>query len=118
MTLYQFRLDPGIFSNYLSERTPCVKIDSHSSGCASLDYGVPRGSVFGVPNALSTVHKFTMLLFTKLSIPNFSIVTYADDIELLVLVTCVMHADFGELPLGLVMLWLSKNYFILIKPPT
>lgn len=54
----------------------------------------------------------------KLSIPNFSIVTYADDIELLVLVTCVMHADFGELPLGLVMLWLSKNYFILKKPPT
>lgn len=98
-----------IFKDYLSDRTQCVKIDSFVSDDTSLAFGVPQGSVLGPTLFLAYINSLC-----KLSLPNCSIFTYADDTAL------IIHDSnwrstiaLAEQALGNVMNWLADNLLTL-----
>lgn len=94
-----------IFENYLSDRTQCVKINDEISDLKPLNCGVPQGSILG-----PTLFLIYMNNLCKLSLPNCSIFSYADDTALIIHGTnwpeTILNA---EIALKSVLNWLSNN---------
>lgn len=67
-----------LFESYLSNRTQCVKIDNITSDEATIQYGVPQGSILGPTLFLAYINDLCQLGFQ-----NGKIVTFADDTALL-----------------------------------
>lgn len=98
-----------IFSDYLSGRTQCVKIDNIISDSAALDFGVPQGSVLGPTLFLLYINSLC-----NISLPCCSVFTYADDTALLIRGQNWREVfTKAEQNLGQVMQWLSSNQLTL-----
>ncbi|CAB3254600.1 unnamed protein product [Arctia plantaginis] len=99
----------GIFKDYLSDRTQCVKIDDIVSSSEPLLFGVPQGSILGPTLFLLYINSLCTL-----SLPYSSIITYADDTAILVRGSDwpLMFAR-AECALSRVMQWLSNNLLTL-----
>lgn len=98
-----------LFTDYLSDRTQCVTIDSVTSSYDKLTFGIPQGSILG-----PTLFVLYINDLCKLSISNCEIFCYADDTALLVYDKNWAQAkDRAEYALRLIMKWLSTNLLTL-----
>lgn len=98
-----------ILSDYLSNRTQCVKIDGCLSGELSVAFGVPQGSVLGPTLFLVYVNQLCNLL-----LQNGKITAFADDTAI-TFAGDTWHEAFDSAQKGLdeVVNWLNENQLTL-----
>ena len=98
-----------IFKSYLTNRSQRVTINNIVSQEEELTFGVPQGSVLGPTLFIIYVNELC-----KLTLPNCSIITYADDTALLIRGCDWSEArDRTEFALSVVMKWLNTNLLTL-----
>lgn len=99
----------NIFSDYLTNRTQCVKINNITSESTQLSYGVPQGSVLGPTLFLVYLNQLCQLRYE-----DCTVIAYADDTAILVEGNNWQEVQCkAEKVLNLLMTWLTNNLLTL-----
>lgn len=101
----------NLFKSYLSDRTQCIRINSHLSDELPITFGVPQGSILGPTLFLIYINELC-----NMEIPMGRIITFADDTVLLFKEANTWEEAFSLAQLGLntVVKWLNENVLTLI----
>lgn len=99
----------NIFRDYLRNRSQRVVINGLQSGEASIEYGVPQGSILG-----PTLFQIYINQLCDLNLPNCKIFTYADDTALVFQGSSWADVkSTAEDNLAIVSNWLTQNLLTL-----
>ncbi|KAJ8732469.1 hypothetical protein PYW07_015068 [Mythimna separata] len=95
-----------LFSDYLSDRHQCVKIDQYtSSDLKNTSFGIPQGSILGPTLFLIYINELC-----SLSLQNGVIMSYADDTAILFSGKSLVEVyEYAQNGFNIVSNWLQKN---------